>query len=255
MAWTLSTPALTQGAVPGGRGSGSLRDSSSRQRARLSLITSDIFFFTNPQLPPDLTQDCSILPGWGSLAVGRQPGKLSSRATLLLGPAARSPPLPRSLTGKAPRARACRVSEITLQPPSTVSVALSHSRAALLPRPQGSSLGNAAIAVSASWGSRAVSDEGARPPVSTQETSAASHIVAGLFSNANQGSFGEAGRGATAAWGTPRGLDAFLRVEVENGGGGGSGNVRPRGLGWAWCCPRRRGRGAGVCRTRPRAQF
>lgn len=160
------------------------------------------------------------MPGWGSLAVGRQPGKLSSRATLLLGPAARSPPLPRSLTGKAPRARACRVSEITLQPPSTVSVALSHSRAALLPRPQGSSLGNAAIAVSASWGSRAVSDEGARPPVSTQETSAASHFVAGLFSNANQGSFGEAGRGDTAAWGTPRGLDAFLRVEVENGGGG-----------------------------------
>lgn len=44
MARTLSTPALTQGAVPGGRGSGSLRDSSSRQRARLSLITSDIFF-------------------------------------------------------------------------------------------------------------------------------------------------------------------------------------------------------------------
>lgn len=254
MARTLSTPALTQGAVPGGRGSGSLRDSSSRQRARLSLITSDIFFFTNPQLPPDLTQDCSILPGWGSLAVGRQPGKLSSRATFLLGPAARSPPLPRSLTGKAPRARACRVSEITLQPPSTVSVALSHSRAALLPRPQGSSLGNAAIAVSASWGSRAVSDEGARPPVSTQETSAASHIVAGLFSNANQGSFWRGWEGRYSSMGNPEGSRCF----PESGGGewgGRSGNVRPRGLGWAWCCPRRWGRGAGVCRTRPRAQF
>lgn len=66
------------------------------------------------------------------------------------------------------------------------------------------------------WGgSRAVSDASACPPVSTQETSTALYIVAGLFSNTNQGSLGEAGRGDAAAWGNPEGSGFFL----ESGGG------------------------------------
>lgn len=84
VSWALSTPAQTLQVVPYGGGGAAaapsnLRDNSSSRQRGLVCPWLLVTFSMNPQLPPDLTQGCSVLPGWGSLTIDSLPQGISAR--------------------------------------------------------------------------------------------------------------------------------------------------------------------------------